>query len=123
MSKTKVFLLMLVTAFVSVGATLAVQEQRSRREPQFENEHVKVWKSIILPNQPLRLHRHEHGRALVALTDGDLKVVNEAGETVDTYEWKAGKAYWLDKDPPEVVHGDLNEGPGTIEVIVVELKN
>ena len=123
MSKTKVFLLMLVTAFVSVGATLAVQEQRSRREPQFENEHVKVWKSIILPNQPLRLHRHEHGRALVALTDGDLKVVNEAGETVDTYEWEAGKAYWLDKDPPDVLHGDLNEGPGTIEVIVVELQN
>ena len=124
MSKTRVLLLMLVTALVSVAATLAVQEQqRTRREPQFENEHVKVWKSIILPNQPLRLHRHENGRALVALTDGDLKVVNEAGETVDTYEWKAGNAYWLDKDPPEVLHGDLNEGPGTIEVIVVELKN
>ena len=123
MSKTRVLLLMLVTALVSVGATLAVQEQRTRREPQFENEHVTVWKSIILPNQPLRLHRHENGRALVALTDGDLKVVNEAGETVDTYEWKAGKAYWLDKDLPEVLHGDLNEGPGTIEVIVVELKN
>ena len=124
MSKTRVLLLMLVTALVSVAATLAVQEQqRTRREPQFENEHVKVWKSIILPNQPLRLHRHENGRALVALTDGDLKVVNEAGETVVTYEWKAGKAYWLDKDPPDVLHGDLNEGPGTIEVIVVELKN
>ncbi len=114
---------MLVTALVSAAATLVVQEQRTRREPQFENDHVKVWKSIILPNQPLRLHRHENGRALIAPTDGDLKVVNEAGETVDTYEWKAGKAYWLDKDPPEVLHGDLNEGPGTIEVIVVELQN
>ena len=114
---------MLVTALFSVAATLAVQEQRTRREPQFENDHVKVWKSIILPNQQLRLHRHENGRALVALTDGDLKVVNEAGETVDTYEWKAGKAYWLDKDPPEVLHGDLNEGPEPIEVIVVELKH
>ena len=57
MSKTRVLLLMLVTAVVSVAATLAVQEQRTRREPQFENDHVKVWKSIILPNQPLRLHR------------------------------------------------------------------
>ena len=123
MSNTRVLLLMLVTALVSAAATLVVQEQRTRREPQFENDHVKVWKSIILPNQPLRLHRHENGRALIAPTDGDLKVVNEAGETVDTYEWKAGKAYWLDKDPPEVLHGDLNEGPGTIEVIVVELQN
>jgi hypothetical protein len=35
---------------------------------QFENEHLKVWKTIILPNQPLNLHRHDHGRALIALT-------------------------------------------------------
>lgn len=123
MSKTRVLLLMLVTALLSVTATLALQEQRTRREPQFENDHVKVWKSIILPNQPLRLHRHENGRALIALTDGNLKVVNEAGEHIDTYEWQAGEAYWLDKDPPDVLHGDVNEGPETIEVIVVELKN
>ena len=123
MSKMKVVLLMLATAFVSVGATLTVQEQRTRREPQFENDRVKVWKSIIYPNQPLSLHRHEHGRALIALTDGDLDVVNEAGETVDVYEWEAGKAYWLDKDPPNQLHGDLNKGPATIEVIVVELQD
>ncbi len=85
---------------VSVTATLAWQEQKSRREPQFENEHVKVWKSIILPNQPLSLHRHEHGRALIALKGGTLKVVDEAGKTIDTYVWEDGKAYWLDKDPP-----------------------
>jgi hypothetical protein len=122
MPKMRVVLLVIVTVLISVAGTLAVQEQRTRREPQFENEHVKVWKSIILPNQPLRLHRHENGRALIALTDGTLKVVNEAGEVVDTYDWKAGTAYWLDKDPPDVLHGDVNEGPGTIEVIVVELQ-
>lgn len=122
MSRTRILLLMLATAVASVGATLAVQEQRTRREPQFENAHVKAWKSIILPNQPLNMHRHENGRALIALTDGSLNVVNEAGETVDTYEWEAGKAYWLDADPPGVLHGDVNEGPGTIEVIVVELQ-
>lgn len=125
MSKTRVLVLMVLTACASVAATVAVQavqEQRTRREPQFENENLKAWKSIILPNQPLRLHRHENGRALIALTDGKLKVVNEAGELVDTYDWKAGKAYWLDKDPPDVLHADVNEGPGTIEVIVVELQ-
>jgi hypothetical protein len=83
---------------------------------------VKVWKSIILPNQPLTLHRHEHGRALIALKGGTLKVVDEAGKTVDTYVWEDGKAYWLDKDPPGKMHGDVNEGPGTVEVIVVELQ-
>ncbi len=111
-----------LTALVSVTATLAWQEQKSRREPQFENEQVKVWKSIILPNQPLSLHRHEHGRALIALKGGTLRVVDEAGKTIDTYVWEDGKAYWLDKDPPGKLHGDVNEGPGTVEVIVVELQ-
>ena len=87
-------------------------EEITRRIPQFENDDVEVWKSIILPNQPLRLHRHENGRALIALTDGSLKVINEKNEQVDTYEWKAGNAYWLDKDPPGVL-------PGGASVIVL----
>jgi hypothetical protein len=121
-SKVTIIALMLATSGASVAATLVRQEQKSRREPQFENEHVKVWKSIILPNQPLSLHRHEHGRALIALKGGTLKVVDDAGKTIDTYVWEDGKAYWLDKDPPGKLHGDLNEGPGTVEVIVVELQ-
>lgn len=123
-SKITVLALMSLTALVSVAATLAVQEgeQRTRREPQFENEHVTVWKSIILPNQPLRLHRHENGRALIALKGGSLDVVNEDGDVVDTYVWEDGKAYWLDADPPGKLHGDVNRGPDTVEVIVVELK-
>jgi hypothetical protein len=122
MSKTRTSITIIATAVLSVTATLAFQAQQSRREPQFENEHVKVWKSIIAPNQPLRLHRHEFGRALIALKGGTLKVVDEAGKTVDTYVWEDGKAYWLDADPPGKMHGDLNEGPGTVEVIVVELR-
>ena len=122
MSRVKILALMAATAVVSITATLAVQKQQSRREPQFENAQVKVWKSIIVPNQPLTLHRHEHGRALIALKGGTLKVVDDAGKTVDTYNWEDGKAYWLDKDPPGKLHGDLNEGPGTMEVIVVELQ-
>ncbi|HXV64224.1 MAG TPA: hypothetical protein VEK15_26220 [Vicinamibacteria bacterium] len=122
MSKLRILVLIAATAVVSSGLTVAVQEQQSRREPQFENEHVKVWKSVIVPNSPLRLHRHDHGRALIALKGGTLKVIDESGETVDTYEWEDGKAYWLDADPPDEQHGDLNEGPETMEVIVVELK-
>ena len=94
----------------------------SRREPQLENEHVRVWKSIIMPNQPLSLHRHEHGRALIALTDGVLKVVDGNGKTLDTYTWQAGKAYWLGVDPPGQMHADVNESDKPVEVIVVELK-
>ena len=95
---------------------------RTRRELQFENEHLKVWKTIILPNQPLNLHRHDHGRALIALTSGRLDVIDEKGDKVTTYDWKQGQAYWLPADPPGMVHGDVNHGPDPIEVIVVELK-
>jgi hypothetical protein len=106
------------------GMIWAQQQQQSatRREPQFENDHMKVWKSIIMPKQPLSLHRHEHGRALVALTDGVLQVVDKDGKTLKTYNWERGKAYWLDVDPPGEIHADVNNTSKPIEVIVVELK-
>ncbi len=105
------------------AATWAQQQtQPTRREPQFENEHVRAWKSIIMPRQPLSQHRHDHGRALVALTDGVLNVVDKDGKTVNTYNWESGKAYWLDADPPGETHADVNNTARPIEVIVVELK-
>lgn len=106
------------------GAMWAQQQTQSatRREPQFENEHMKVWKSIIMPQQPLAMHRHEHGRALIALTDGQLKVVDQNGKRTNTYNWEKGKAYWLGVDPPGQMHADVNDTSQPIEVIVVELK-
>jgi quercetin dioxygenase-like cupin family protein len=98
------------------------QASATRREPQFENEHVQVWKSVIMPRQPLSQHRHDHGRALIALTDGELKVIDPQGKVKDTYKWQAGKAYWLGKDPPNETHADVNETTKPIEVIVVQLK-
>ena len=92
----------------------------TRRFPQFENESVRVWKSVIAPHQPLSLHRHENGRVIVALTGGTLKIVKESGES-KTVVWETGKAYWLTADPPGEKHGDLNEGKEPIEVMVVEM--
>jgi hypothetical protein len=111
-------------SFVLGSAAMWAQNQASgtRREPQFENEDMKVWKSIILPNQPLTQHRHDHGRALIALTDGQLQVVDPAGTVKETYNWEKGKAYWLGKDPAGQTHADVNRTTKTIEVIVVELK-
>jgi beta-alanine degradation protein BauB len=107
------------SAGVLLGQT---QASTTRREPQFENDHVRVWKSIIMPKQPLALHRHERGRALIALKGGQLKVVDKDSKPIDTYNWETGKAYWLDADPPGQMHGDLNDTSEPIEVIVVELK-
>lgn len=98
------------------------QEQVTQRIPQFENEHVEVWKSIIMPNQPLTMHRHDQPRAIIALRGGTLTVTNDAGESHDMV-WESGKAYWLDADPPGELHGDVNRGTEPVEVIVVQLKS
>jgi quercetin dioxygenase-like cupin family protein len=111
-------------AFVAGAGVMWAQQQATvtRREPQFENPQVRAWKSIIAPNQPLSQHRHENGRALIALTDGQLKVVDPSGKVTQTYNWERGKAYWLDADPPGQTHADVNDTGRTIEVIVVELQ-
>jgi len=106
----------------AVAGTFRQQAAQTRREPQFENEHVRVWKSIILPNQPLALHRHDHGRTIVALKGGTLDVVGAKGESMKKMTWESGKAYWLGPDLPGEQHGDLNRGAAPIEVIVVEMR-
>ena len=55
-----------IGAVVIVGSIFAAgvavgQQSTSRREPQFENSEVQVWKSIISPGTPLGQHRHDHG--------------------------------------------------------------
>ncbi len=107
------------------GAAAAIQQTQAsttRREPQFDNEQVRVWKSIIMPNQPLTLHRHEFGRTIVALKGGTLDIVDASGKTTKQVVWETGKAYWLDKDPAGQQHGDINRGTDPIEVIVVEMR-
>jgi hypothetical protein len=114
----------LVSLTAGAGIMWAQQQaQQSHREPQFENTELKTWKSVVMPKQPLTLHRHEHGRALVALTDGELDVVDKNGKKLNQYDLKAGHAIWLSKDPPGQMHADVNPGTKPVEVIVVELKN
>lgn len=113
------------SALLAGAVVAAVQDQPSsgtRREPQFDNSHVRVWKSIIMPNQPLALHRHDHGRTIVALRGGTLDVVDGSGKTLKQMTWETGKAYWLDVDPPGQEHGDLNKGTTPIEVMVIEMR-
>ena len=119
-SKKKIGLAILPALALGGPAGSEAPESVTRRVPQLENESVKVWKSIIVPRQPLSLHRHEKGRVIVALKGGTLKIVKESGESREVV-WETGKAYWLPADPPVERHGDLNEGPEPIEVMEVEL--
>ncbi len=112
----------LVSVFAA-GIAVGQQATASRREPQFENSEVQVWKSIVMPSQPLALHRHDHGRALISLNGGMLNVVDGNGKVMDTYKLEAGKARWLDADKAGTQHADVNPGKAPVEVIVVQLKN
>jgi len=94
---------------------------QTQRFPQFENESVKVWKSVVLPNAPLAMHHHDHPRVIIALTDGVMNLVEQNGPT-ERHVWEAGKAYWLPAMPPGTVHADVNVGDKPIEVMVVELE-
>jgi quercetin dioxygenase-like cupin family protein len=94
----------------------------THRVTMFENDQVKVWKTIIIPNSPLSMHRHEHGRTIVVLKGGTLTIQQDTGEK-KIVEWKTGQAYWLDADPPgNKQHADVNETNDTIEVMVIEDK-
>jgi quercetin dioxygenase-like cupin family protein len=114
--------LALAIALVSFSAGLAyAQSTQTGRTPQFENADVKVWTSVIAPNAPLPLHRHEHPRVLIALKGGTMNIREEDG-TADVQTWQDGKAYWLPANPPGTRHQDINTSAAPIEVIVVELK-
>ena len=93
----------------------------THRIPQFENDAVKVWRTVIQPGTPLPLHHHDHPRVLVALTPGTLKIVEQSGST-QTLILKVGEAYWLPAMPPGALHQDINATGQPIEVMVVELE-
>ena len=123
MTKAIFILVCFSEALIGTGVTLTAHAQEvTYRVPMFENDQVKVWKTIIVPNSPLSLHRHEHGRTIVVLKGGTLTIQQDTGEK-SVVEWKTGQAYWLDADPPGTKkHADLNETKDTIEVMVIESK-
>ena len=84
-------------AFAALSATLAAsavnsqQGNQTQRYPQFENDEVRVWKSVVMPNTPLAMHRHEHGRVIIALKGGTMKIVENTGSS-EAHVWETGKA-------------------------------
>lgn len=123
----KYFFAHLAIAFAVMLGTVGVMHSQqsasqTQRFPQFENDDVNVWKSVVIPNAPLTMHRHEHPRVIIALTGGTMNIVEQNG-TTEQHIWETGKAYWLPANPPNTMHADVNAGNKPIEVIVVELKH
>jgi len=118
-SVSRVVIIVLVLA--AVGVVRSQNGAQTQRFPQFENEDVKVWKSVVMPNAPLTMHRHEHPRVIIALSGGTMKIVESDGKS-ESHVWESGKAYWLPTNPPGTMHADVNAGDKPIEVMVVELE-
>ena len=104
-----------------IGSQSPATPPQTTRLPQFDNDAVKVWKTVVLPHQPLALHHHDHPRVLIALTGGTMNLVDSSG-TTETHLWETGKAYWLPAMPPNALHADVNAGDKPMEVMVVELE-
>ena len=85
----KIFLLRrLAAAALLLGAFAVLHSQttptQTQRFPQFDNEDVKVWKSVVMPGAPLVMHRHEHPRVIIALSGGTMKIVDQQGKQKNT---------------------------------------
>lgn len=107
---------------VSLAANASVIQAATKRIPQFANDKVKVWETIIYPatEQLLKMHRHDHNRILVALNDGILKITNDKGQT-HLLKLTREKAYYLPPDVPGEWHTDVNIGRTALKVLVIEL--
>lgn len=118
------FKIALVYLFYSLVNPLYALAPISQRIPQFSNDNVVVWETIIYPTsrQGLKMHRHAHDRVVVALSNGTLKITNNKG-AVHYLKLKKDTSYYLGKDTPKELHTDENIGNHPIKVIVIELKN
>jgi len=121
MKKIKALAIGLVLASKILIASESAEIKQTYRELQFENDLVKVWKTVIMPHQPLNFHRHDCSRVVVGLKGGELTKIEETGER-SPLVFETGKAYWLTEDPPGTLHGDANESDEPIEVMVIEFK-
>ena len=111
---------MAVTALVlALFAAIRSQTQtQTQRTQLLQNDDVKVWRSLVLPNAPLAMHRHDHGRVIIPLQGGTMNIVDQSGAK-EAHAWEAGKAYWLPANPPNTTHAHVNAGDKPIEVVVV----
>jgi hypothetical protein len=53
------------------------------------------------------MHRHEHGRVIIPIQGGTMKIVTQAGAS-ETHQWDVGNAYWLGANKPGEMHADVN---------------
>jgi quercetin dioxygenase-like cupin family protein len=121
MALTALVLALFAAIRSQISWTQTQTQLQTQRTQLLQNDDVKVWRSLVLPNSPLAMHRHDHGRVIIPLAGGTMNIVDQSGAK-EVHVWEEGKAYWLPANPPNTMHADVNAGDKPIEVIVVELQ-
>ena len=121
MAATALVLALFAAIRSQMSWTQTQAQTQTQRTQLFQNDDVKVWRSLVLPNSALAMHRHDHGRVIIPLTGGTMNIVDASGAK-EVHVWEKGKAYWLPAMPPNTMHADVNAGDKPIEVVVVELQ-
>ncbi|MFZ0565978.1 MAG: hypothetical protein WAM28_07325 [Chlamydiales bacterium] len=91
-----------------------MNEIKTSRELQFENEYVRVWKTIIAPDQPLEAHISPRGHMIIGLKGGNLKHVDRNGKSSEV-SVKTHEVHWLSQ-------GHINLGKEPVEMMEIEMK-
>jgi quercetin dioxygenase-like cupin family protein len=85
----------------------------------FENDQVRVIRSLREPGETEKIHEHTGvGRAVVCLTDLDASVKSADGTAITLHK-SAGEAFWA---AGPVTHAATNTGAKKYELILVEVK-
>lgn len=121
MGKNIIFIVTALLILISINSY--ADFKKTTRIPQFSNEEVNVWNTIIYPDaeQILKMHRHDHNRIVVAFNSGLLKITNNKGK-VHYLKLEKDHAYYLAKDITNELHIDENISHHSIKVLVIELK-
>lgn len=101
--------------------SLDVPSKQATIETQFENEWIRVWKTAIPMEEPIKMQRFEKPRVIIALNGGILHKIEQNGAMSD-YTLSPGQAYWLSADPPGKLHAEVNPSADPLELIVIELQ-
>ncbi len=111
----------LVSIF-SLLSTSTLYAESTHRTPQFSNDKVTVWETVISPekNQALKMHKHDSDRVLIAFDEGTLKITNTKGES-HLLKLEKNKAYYLTKKTGGEMHTDTNISNHPIHVMIIEL--
>lgn len=84
-----------------------------------ENERVRVTRWDFPAGSETGHHVHEYDYVVVPVVPGKLVMINDAGERSES-ELTVGGAY---ARPAGVSHNVVNEGPGEVAFVEVELKD